>query len=313
MVAVYVIAVLILVVAVIGLAMSVRVIKQYERVVLFKLGKVKDKARGPGLIFIFPFVDRVHRVSLRIITMPIQSQGIITKDNVSIDVSAVAYYRVEDAIRSVIAIENVESAINQIAQTTLRAGVGRHTLDETLSETDTINQNIREILDVQTEEWGIKVTVVELRDIQLPESMKRAMARQAEAEREKRAKIIAAQGEALAAGELAAASDVMMAHPLALQLRNLQTLVEVAVAARDLHLGEERNTLSVLAASQNCSCLSTDIARCAPPRSWQRMGGPCRGRETSQSPRKRPCGADESGLQQTTYLPPMVPERRAGQ
>ncbi len=196
---------------------------------LFELGKVKDTARGPGLIFIIPFVDRVHRVSLRIVTMPIQSQGIITKDNVSIDVSAVAYYRVEDAIRSVIAIENVESAINQIAQTTLRAVVGRHTLDETLSETDAINQNIREILDVQTEEWGIKVTVVELRDIQLPESMQRAMARQAEAEREKRAKIIAAQGEALAAGELAHASDVMMAHPLALQLRNLQTLVEISV------------------------------------------------------------------------------------
>jgi regulator of protease activity HflC (stomatin/prohibitin superfamily) len=225
-----VIGVLVLIVAaLIGVAMSARIIKQYERVVLFELGKVKGQARGPGLIFIVPFVDRVHRVSLRIITMPIQSQGIITKDNVSIDVSAVAYYRVEDPIRSVIAIENVGAAINQIAQTTLRAVVGRHTLDETLSETDKINQNIREILDVQTEEWGIKVTVVELRDIQLPESMQRAMARQAEAEREKRAKIIAAQGEALAAGELARASDVMMAHPLALQLRNLQTLVEVGV------------------------------------------------------------------------------------
>ena len=205
------------------------VIKQYERAVVFKLGKVVGPARGPGLIFIVPFVQRINRVSLRIVTMPIQSQGIITKDNVSIDVSAVAYYRVEDPIRAVIAIENVEAAISQIAQTTLRAVVGRHTLDETLSETDTINQNIREILDVQTEEWGIKVTVVELRDIQLPESMQRAMARQAEAEREKRAKIIAAEGEALAAGELARASDVMIAHPLALQLRNLQTLVEVAV------------------------------------------------------------------------------------
>jgi hypothetical protein len=129
----------------------------------------------------------------------------------------------------VVAIEDVEVAINQIAQTTLRAVVGRHTLDQTLSETDTINQNIREILDVQTEEWGIKVTTVELKDIQLPDSMKRAMARQAEAEREKRAKIIAAEGEALAAGELARASDVMMEHPLALQLRNLQTLVEIAV------------------------------------------------------------------------------------
>jgi regulator of protease activity HflC (stomatin/prohibitin superfamily) len=205
------------------------VIKQYERAVVFRLGKVEGKAREPGLMFCVPFVNRIHRVSLRIVTRPIQSQGIITKDNVSIDVSAVAYYRVEDPIRSVIAIENVQEAIDQIAQTTLRSVVGRHTLDEALSETDAINQNIKEILDVQTEEWGIEVTVVELRDIQLPESMQRAMARQAEAEREKRAKIINAQGEALAAGELAIASDVMMAHPLALQLRNLQTLVEIAV------------------------------------------------------------------------------------
>ena len=205
------------------------VIKQYERAVVFRLGKIDGEARGPGLIFIVPFVQRIHRVSLRIVTMPIQSQGIITKDNVSIDVSAVAYYRVEDPVRSVVAIENIEAAINQIAQTTLRAVVGRHTLDETLSETDAINQNIREILDVQTEEWGIKVTVVELRDIQLPESMQRAMARQAEAEREKRAKIIAAEGEALAADQLGVAADIMMAHPVALQLRNLQSLVEIGV------------------------------------------------------------------------------------
>jgi regulator of protease activity HflC (stomatin/prohibitin superfamily) len=221
--------VVVVVVALIALAMSVRILKQYERAVVFRLGRVDGDARGPGLIRIVPFVDRVHRVSLRIVTMPIESQGIITRDNVSVDVSAVAYYRVADATRSVVAIESVGTAINQIAQTTLRAVVGRHTLDETLSQTDGINQSIREILDVQTEEWGIQVTTVELKDIQLPESMKRAMARQAEAEREKRAKIIAAEGEALAAGELANASDVMMAHPLALQLRNLQTLVEISV------------------------------------------------------------------------------------
>ncbi len=213
----------------VGLAASVRILKQYERGVQFRLGRVKDGARGPGLIFIVPLVDRVHRVSLRIVTMPIQSQGIITRDNVSVDVSAVAYYRVEDAVRSVVAIENVAAAINQIAQTTLRAVVGRHTLDDTLSETEKINRNIREILDVQTEEWGVKVTVVELKDIQLPDTMQRAMARQAEAEREKRAKIIAAEGEALAAGELGRAADVMMAHPIALQLRNLQTMVEIGV------------------------------------------------------------------------------------
>jgi regulator of protease activity HflC (stomatin/prohibitin superfamily) len=221
--------IIVAVVALLAIVASVRILKQYERGVQFRLGKVKDGARGPGLIFITPLVDRVHRVSLRIVTMPIQSQGIITKDNVSVDVSAVAYFRIKDAVRSVVAIENVDEAISQIAQTTLRAVVGRHTLDETLSETENINSDIRAILDVQTEDWGVEVTVVELKDIQLPETMKRAMARQAEAEREKRAKIIAAEGEALAAGELAHASDVMMAHPLALQLRNLQSLVEIGV------------------------------------------------------------------------------------
>jgi len=163
------------------------------------------------------------------VTMPIQSQGIITRDNVSVDVSAVAYFKVVDAVKSVVAIENVYSAIDQIAQTTLRKVVGQHTLDETLSETDKINLDIRAILDVTTIEWGVQVTLVELKDIQLPDSMKRAMARQAEAEREKRAKIIAAEGESLAAAALGDASDTMMAHPLALQLRNLQTLVELGV------------------------------------------------------------------------------------
>jgi regulator of protease activity HflC (stomatin/prohibitin superfamily) len=216
------------VVAVIGLALSLRIVKQYEQGVLFRLGRVIG-VRQAGLTFIVPFIDVLRRVSLRIITMPIQSQGIITRDNVSVDVSAVAYYRVVDPVKSVVAIENVAAAIDQIAQTTLRKVVGQHTLDETLSETDRINVSIREILDVQTTEWGVVVTLVELKDIQLPESMKRAMARQAEAEREKRAKIIAAEGESLAADALGAASDVMMAHPLALQLRNLQSLVELGV------------------------------------------------------------------------------------
>jgi regulator of protease activity HflC (stomatin/prohibitin superfamily) len=208
--------------------LAVKVVKQYEQGVLFRLGKV-IAVRQAGLTVIIPFVDVLNRVSLRIVTMPIQSQGIITRDNVSVDVSAVAYYRIVDAEKSVVAIENVGAAINQIAQTTLRKVVGQHTLDETLSETDRINVNIREILDVATAEWGVVVTLVELKDIQLPESMKRAMARQAEAEREKRAKIIAAEGEALAADALGAAADIMMAHPLALQLRNLQTLVELGV------------------------------------------------------------------------------------
>ncbi len=212
----------------VGLGLAVRIVKQYERGVLFRLGRVIG-AREPGLRLLIPVVDVLHRVSLRIVTMPIQSQGIITRDNVSVDVSAVAYFRVVDAVKSVVAIENVHAAINQIAQTTLRKVVGQHTLDETLSETDRINVDIREILEVTTDDWGVEVTLVELKDIQLPDSMKRAMARQAEAEREKRAKIINAEGEALAAAALGDASDTMMAHPLALQLRNLQSLVEIGV------------------------------------------------------------------------------------
>ncbi len=223
-----VIVLVIVVLVLLGLALSVRVVQQYEEGVLFRLGRVIG-VRAPGLTMILPVIDVLRRVSLRIVTMPIQSQGIITRDNVSVDVSAVAYYRVVDATKSVVAIENVAAAINQIAQTTLRKVVGQHTLDQTLAETDRINVSIREILDVQTEAWGVVVTLVELKDIQLPETMKRAMARQAEAEREKRAKIIAAEGESLAADALGAASDVMMAHPLALQLRNLQSLVEIGV------------------------------------------------------------------------------------
>ncbi len=224
-IAIYV--VIILLVAIIA-KLAIHVINQYEMGVVLRLGRVIG-VKKPGLVLIIPVVDRLTKVSMRIITLPIQSQGIITRDNVSVGISAVAYFRVVDAVKSVVAIENVYAAIDQIAQTTLRKVVGQHSLDETLAETDVINSGIREILDVTTLEWGIEVTLVELKDIQLPESMKRAMARQAEAEREKRAKIIAAQGESLAAAALGDASDTMMAHPLALQLRNLQTLVELGV------------------------------------------------------------------------------------
>ncbi|MFG2138595.1 slipin family protein [Streptomyces sp. NPDC048650] len=220
--------IIVVVLAVIILAMAIKVVRQYESGVLFRFGRLVG-TRSPGLRLIIPFVDVLHRVSLRIVTQPIQSQGIITQDNVSVDVSAVAYFKVVDAVKSVIAIENVNTAINQIAQTTLRKVVGKHSLDETLSETDRINLDIRQILDGTTTEWGIEVTLVELKDIQLPETMKRAMARQAEAEREKRAKVISAQGESLAAAALGDASDTMMQHPLALQLRNLQSLVELGV------------------------------------------------------------------------------------
>ena len=223
-----IVLVVVAVLALIGLAMAVRIIKQYEQGVLLRFGRVQGP-RAPGFRLIIPFADVLRRVSLRIVTMPIQSQGIITRDNVSVDVSAVAYYRVTDAVKSVVAIEDVNSAIDQIAQTTLRKVVGQHTLDQTLSETDKINLDIRKILDVATVAWGVEVTLVELKDIQLPDTMKRAMAKQAEAEREKRAKIINAEGESLAAAALGEASDTMMAHPLALQLRNLQSLVEIGV------------------------------------------------------------------------------------
>jgi regulator of protease activity HflC (stomatin/prohibitin superfamily) len=226
--ALIIVIVVVIVLLVIGAAMSARIIKQYQEGVLFRLGRVRGP-RKPGFRLIIPFFDVLHRVSLRIVTMPIQSQGIITRDNVSVDVSAVAYFRVVDAVKSVVAIENVYSAIDQIAQTTLRKVVGQHTLDQTLSETDKINLDIRKILDVTTVDWGVEVTLVELKDIQLPDTMKRAMAKQAEAEREKRAKIINAEGESLAAAALGEASDTMMAHPLALQLRNLQSLVEIGV------------------------------------------------------------------------------------
>ncbi|MGA8454353.1 MAG: slipin family protein [Streptosporangiaceae bacterium] len=223
-----IVIVVVAVLLLIALALAVRIVKQYEQGVLFRLGRLRG-SRAPGFRLIIPVVDVLHKVSLRIVTMPIQSQGIITRDNVSVDVSAVAYFRVVDAVKSVVAIENVYSAIDQIAQTTLRKVVGQHSLDQTLSETDTINLDIRKILDTTTVDWGVEVTLVELKDIQLPDSMKRAMARQAEAEREKRAKIINAEGESLAAAALGEASDTMMAHPLALQLRNLQSLVEIGV------------------------------------------------------------------------------------
>jgi regulator of protease activity HflC (stomatin/prohibitin superfamily) len=258
--------VVVVVLALVGFALAVRVIRQYEQGVLFRLGRLQGP-RAPGLHLIIPVVDVLRRVSLRVVTMPIQSQGIITRDNVSVDVSAVAYYKVVDAVKSVVAIENVRDAIGQIAQTTLRKVVGQHTLDETLSETDTINVDIRKILEVTTADWGVQVTLVELKDIQLPDSMQRAMARQAEAEREKRAKIINAEGESLAAAALGQASDTMMAHPLALQLRNLQSLVEIGV---------DKNTTVVFPAplmstiAELGSFLATEQAaatRTQPPRS----------------------------------------------
>ncbi|QNN51863.1 slipin family protein [Nocardioides mesophilus] len=208
--------------------LGVAVVRQYERGVVFRLGKLRG-VREPGLRFMIPLADKLRKVSLRTVTMPIPSQQIITQDNVSIGVAAVAYFRRVDPIKSIIEIENVETAIHEIAQTTVRNVVGRSSLDQVLSETETLNEAIKEILDRTTEQWGVLVQMVELKDIELPQSMQRAMARQAEAEREKRAKIIAAEGEALSAGKLAEAADVISGHPVALQLRNLQVLSEIAI------------------------------------------------------------------------------------
>lgn len=209
-------------------SLGVAIVREYQRGVVFRLGKIRN-VRNPGMRFMIPLVDRMQKVSLRTVTMPIQSQQVITRDNVSIGVAAVAYFRRVDPVKSIVEIENVESAINQIAQTTVRNVVGRSSLDQVLSQTETLNEAIKQILDMTTERWGVTVQLVELKDIQLPESMQRAMAREAEAEREKRAKIIAAEGEALSVGKLAEAADVIVAHPIALQLRNLQVLAEIAI------------------------------------------------------------------------------------
>jgi regulator of protease activity HflC (stomatin/prohibitin superfamily) len=207
---------------------GVRIINQYERGVVFRLGKVRPMVKEPGLRLIIPVIDQIRKVDMRIVTLPVDSQKIISRDNVSIDVAAVAYFQIVDPIKSVVEIENVVAATYQIAQTTVRNVVGQSPLDEVLSDTQKLNEAIKGILDVATERWGVYVSAVELKDIQLPDTMQRAMAKQAEAEREKRAKIIAAEGEQLSAAKLGEAADIIAEHPIALQLRNLQTLSEIA-------------------------------------------------------------------------------------
>src|SRR6185312_5181466 len=209
------------------LLISVRVLRQYERGVVFTLGKFAG-VRGPGLTLIFVPVQTMTRVSLRTVTMQIPSQKIITKDNVSIDIAAVAYYQISDPEKAVIAIENVYEAINQISQTTVRNVVGRFSLDQLLAETANINEQIKDVIDRHTEPWGTQVTAVEIKDIVLPDNMQRAMAREAEAERERRAKIVAAEGEYQASVKLGEAADIITQHPVALQLRTLQTMAEIA-------------------------------------------------------------------------------------
>ncbi len=209
------------------LAAGVRVVQEYDRGVIFFLGRCTG-VRGPGLILLIPILEQMTKVTLRTITMGIPSQKIITKDNVSIDIAAVAYYHIVDPKKSVIAIENVGDAVNQISQTTVRNVVGQFVLDQLLSKTAEINTQIKNVIDEHTEPWGVQVTAVEIKDITLPDNMQRAMAKEAEAERERRAKIVAAEGEFQAATKLGEASDVMVKHPVALQLRTLQTMAEIS-------------------------------------------------------------------------------------
>ncbi len=219
---------LVALVVVLYLLSCLRVLREYERGVVFYLGKFAG-VRQPGLNIIFAPVQSMTRVSLRTVTMQIPSQKIITRDNVSIDIAAVAYYNIVDPERAVIVIENIYNAVNQISQTTVRNVVGRFSLDQLLADTAGINQQIKDVIDGHTEPWGAKVTAVEIKDIMLPDNMQRAMAREAEAERERRAKIVAAEGEYQAAVKLGEAADIITAHPVALQLRTLQTMAEISV------------------------------------------------------------------------------------
>ena len=217
----------IIILAVLFLANAIRILNEYERGVIFRLGRV-IRAKGPGIILLIPIIDRMRKVSLRIIAQEIPTQDVITRDNVSVKVSAVIYFRVVDPVKAVLSVENYLYATGQLAQTTLRTVCGHGELDTLLSEQDKINAHIQEIVDSHTDAWGIKVSLVELRQIDLPQEMQRAMARQAEAERDRRAKIIAAEGEFQAADRLAAAADIIEKKPVAIQLRYLQTLREIA-------------------------------------------------------------------------------------
>jgi regulator of protease activity HflC (stomatin/prohibitin superfamily) len=218
---------IVVVFAALFLMSGIKIFREYERAVIFRLGRLVSH-RGPGIIYVIPGIEKLLKVDLRTITMDIPSQDVITKDNVSVKVNAVLYFRVIDPSRAVVEVENYLFATSQLAQTTLRSVCGQGELDELLAERDKINARIQEILDAQTEPWGIKVVLVELKHIDLPESMQRAMARQAEAERERRGKVIAAEGEFQAAQKIADAARIIETHPTAIQLRYLQTLVEVA-------------------------------------------------------------------------------------
>jgi len=218
----------ILVFAIVVLTYSVRVLREYERGVVFRLGRLLGDPKGPGLFLLIPVIDKMVRVDLRVITTVIPPQEVITRDNVPARVNAVAYFQVVDPSASIVKVADFAQATSQISQTTLRSVLGQHMLDELLSERDKINQILQKIIDEQTGPWGIKVNVVEVRDVEIPSGMQRAMARQAEAERERRAKVISAEGEFEASAKLTEAAAVISEHPIALTLRYLQTLLEIA-------------------------------------------------------------------------------------
>jgi regulator of protease activity HflC (stomatin/prohibitin superfamily) len=217
----------VVVLVILFLANAIRILNEYERGVVFRLGRV-IRAKGPGLIILFPIIDKIQKVSLRLIAADVPTQDVITRDNVSVKVNAVIYFRVVDPVKAIISVENYLFATSQLAQTTLRSVCGQAELDDLLAERDKVNAHIQEILDRHTDPWGIKVTVVELKHIDLPQEMQRAMARQAEAERERRAKVISAEGEFQAAQRMSDAAAIMQQNPVAVQLRFLQTLREVA-------------------------------------------------------------------------------------
>ena len=213
--------------AIIVLSAALKVLQEYERGVLFRLGRFVG-IRGPGLVIIIPFIDRLITVPLRVVTLDVPTQDVITRDNVSVKVNAVVYFRVMDASRAIIAVQDYLYATSQISQTTLRSILGQVELDTLLAERDKLNKELQQLIDEQTDPWGIKVSMVEIKHVDLPDEMKRAMAKQAEAERERRAKVIHAEGEFQASEKLREASDVLIKSPAALQLRYLQTLVEIA-------------------------------------------------------------------------------------
>jgi regulator of protease activity HflC (stomatin/prohibitin superfamily) len=222
-----VVIVIVVIVLIIILASAIKVFPEYQRGVIFRLGRLMPP-KGPGIFLIIPIVDKVVRVDLRTITMDVAAQEVITKDNVPVKVNAVVYFRVVDPSRSVVEVQNYIAATSQIAQTTLRSVLGQSDLDHLLTERDKLNTRLQEIIDEQTDPWGVKVSIVEIKDVEIPASMQRAMARQAEAERERRAKVIAAEGEFQASEKLSQAAVVLSANPAAIQLRYLQTLAEIA-------------------------------------------------------------------------------------